>query len=148
MAHWSDLQAQAPELAARGWELLARGSAPEGLLATVRSDGLLRIHPVNVGIVDGRLMTFIQGGSAKARDLAADGRYALHAHVDPAEPHEFLVRGRGRVVTDGATRAVAAADWSFEPDPSYPLIELDIEHALFGERGPDEWPPRYTSWRL
>ncbi len=61
MAHWSELQAQAPELAARGWALLARGSAPEGLLATVRGDGLLRIHPVNVGIVDGRLMTFIQG---------------------------------------------------------------------------------------
>jgi hypothetical protein len=38
--------------------------------------------------------------------------------------------------------------WPFTPDDSYPLVELDIEHALFGDRAdPDAWPPVYTSWR-
>ena len=37
--------------------------------------------------------------------------------------------------------------WSFEPDETYDLFEFSIESALLGIRdGPDEWPPRYTSW--
>jgi hypothetical protein len=98
--------------------------------------------------VDGRLLVFVQQRSAKTRDLEADGRYALHAHLDPAIPHELLLRGRALAVTDGDLRARAAAVWPFAPDDSYPLFELQIDHALLGERASaDDWPPRYTSWR-
>ena len=148
MATWGEFAASAPEMAASGDEALFRSGSGDGLLTTIAGDGLPRTHPVNVGIVDGRLMTFVQGGSAKARDLTTDGRYALHAHIDPERPHEFLVRGRGTVVTDAAIRAAAVASWPFSPDDSYPLVELGIEHALFGDRAdPDAWPPVYTSWR-
>ena len=148
MASWSEFQAAAPEMADAGKETLFRSGSGDGLLTTVAGDGLPRTHPVNVGIVDGRLMTFVQGTSAKARDLLTDGRYALHAHVDPDRPHEFLVRGRGTIVTDVFTRAAAVASWPFTPDASYPLVELDIEHALFGALpDADAWPPAYTSWR-
>ena len=148
MASWSEFHAAAPEMAAAGEETLFRSGRGDGLLTTVAGDGLPRTHPVNVGIVDGRLMTFVQGTSAKARDLLTDGRYALHAHVDPDRPHEFLLRGRGTIVTDAVTRATAAATWPFTPDDSYPLVELDIEHALFGALADaDAWPPAYTSWR-
>ena len=148
MARWSEFEAAAPEMAAAGRETLFRSGSGNGFLTTINGDALPRTHPVNVGIVDGRLMTFIQGASAKARDLSTDGRYALHAHVDPTRPHEFLLRGRGLVVTDAATREMAVASWPFTPDDAYPLIELDIEHALFGDRAdPDAWPPVYTSWR-
>ena len=93
-------------------------------------------------------MAFLIVGSAKLGDIEADGRYALHAHQDPSEPHEFLVRGRAHEVTDPGLRAAAAAAWSFEVDDTYRLFEFDIEHAVFGERGdPDAWPPIYTSWR-
>jgi hypothetical protein len=54
MGTWADLEAAAPELAAIGRRLIeARGRA--ALLSTVRGDDPPRIHPVTVGIVDGRL---------------------------------------------------------------------------------------------
>src|SRR5215210_3881955 len=148
MASWHELARAAPEIAERGRALLERSGIGEGLLATIREDGPPRVHPVHVRIVDGRLLTFVIAGSAKAGDLAADGRYALHAHQDPAVPHEFLVRGRARAVDDSAMREAAAAQWSFEVDDAYVLYELSVEHAVFGERAsPDDWPPVHTSWR-
>jgi hypothetical protein len=148
MASWSEFEASEPEMAAAGHEALFRSGSGEGLLTTLAGAGLPRTHPVNVGIVDGRLMTFVQARSAKARDLLTDGRYALHAHLDPKRPDEFLLRGRATVIADATTRATAIASWPFSPDASYPLVELDIEHALFGDRAdPDSWPPVYTSWR-
>ncbi|MEO5939591.1 MAG: pyridoxamine 5'-phosphate oxidase family protein [Candidatus Limnocylindrales bacterium] len=148
MTTWTQFAAAAPEMASHGRALLERTGIGEGLLATVRADGPPRIHPVHVRIVDGRLLAFVIVGSAKAGDLAADGRYALHAHLDPAAPHEFLVRGRASVVTDGALRDAAAAEWSFEIDDGYTLYDLSVDHVVLGERATaDDWPPAYTSWR-
>ena len=93
--HWSDFAAAEPQMAEQGHALIYRRGDGEGLFVTVAGDGLPRVHPINVGVVDGRLVAFIQDKSAKARDLEADGRYALHAVYDPTQPHEFLVRGRG-----------------------------------------------------
>jgi hypothetical protein len=148
MASWSELEASNPSMAAAGRAVLFRTGAGEALFTTVRGDQPPRTHPVNVGIVDGRLLTFVQDRSAKARDLVEDGRYALHAHMDFAAPHEFLVRGRATLVTDAELRQRAIAEWPFSPGEAYLLLELGITHALFGERGdPDAWPPIYTSWR-
>ena len=148
MVAWNDFAAAAPEMAANGRRLFERRGDGEALLATVRDDLPPRIHPINVAIVDGRLLAFLIVGSAKVADLERDGRYALHAHQDPAEPHEFQVRGRASQVSDPAARAAAAAAWSFEVDEGYRLFEFGIEHAVFGERAsPDDWPPAYTSWR-
>ena len=147
MTDWNDLAAGAPAIAGLGRELLERTGAGEGLLATIRGDAPPRIHPVNVGIVDGHLLTFVIVGSAKAGDLAADGRYALHAHQDPAVPHEFQVRGRATEV-GGELRAAAAAGWPFEVDDGYTLYDLSIDHAILGRRASaDDWPPVYTSGR-
>jgi hypothetical protein len=145
---WAEFAAAEPEIAARGRQLLYRRGDGQGLLATVAGDGLPRVHPMNVGVVEDRLMVFVQDRSAKARDLALDGRYALHAHQDPNEPHEFLVRGRAHLIDDPTTRAAIAKDWFFKVSDDYPLYELLVEHAIFGERDtPREWPPRYRSWR-
>ena len=148
MATWQAFASGAPDLAGRGRALLERSGIGEGLLATVRGDAPPRIHPVHVRIVGDRLLTFVIVGSAKAGDLAADGRYALHAHQDPAVPHEFLVRGRAVRITDPDRRAAAAAEWSFEVDDGYELYELAVDHAVFGTRASaDDWPPVYESWR-
>lgn len=117
-------------------------------MATVREGDPPRIHPVNVGIVGGRLLVFVQEASAKNADLAADGRYALAGHQDPSEPHELLIRGRARVVDDPVHRTEAADEWAFTPDETYVLYELTIESVLVGERdSPDDWPPKYRSWK-
>lgn len=148
MTTWNEFAAAAPELAAAGLATLERNGPAEGLLATVRDGVPPRIHTVKVGVVDGRLLTFVIVGSAKTRDLDEDGRYALHAHLDPAVPHEFLVRGRATAVSDATLRAAAVAAWPFEIDDGYALYELSIDHALLGERASaDDWPPVYTSWR-
>lgn len=148
MVTWANFEAAAPELAAAGRRLLYQGGDGEALLATVRGDALPRIHPVSVGIVGEGLYVFILP-SPKRVDLEHDGRYALHTHVDPGAPSEFAARGRVRVVDDGPERSAAAAVWSFEVDGTYRLFEFSVESALLGERdGPDEWPPRYTSWTM
>ncbi len=147
MNDWATFAAAEPEMAEKGRALLYQRGDGEGFLATVSADGTPRMHPLNVGVVDGRLLVFVQGHSAKARDLATNPRYALHAHQDPARPDEFLVRGSARLVTDPAVRSAAAAEWFFTVSDTYPLYELVIEHALLGEREtPEAWPPRYRSW--
>src|SRR5206468_5760762 len=103
-----------PDLATRGRALFERTGSGEALIASVHGDLPPRIHPINVGVVEGRLVAFLIDGSAKVADLPADGRYALHAHQDPAVPHEFQVRGRAHEVRDRAFRTSAAAAWPFE----------------------------------
>ena len=109
MANWDEFEREAPELAELGRSLLYRSGEGLALLATVRGNDLPpRIHPVNLEIVDGRLLTFIHDDSAKGRDLAEDGRYAVHAHQDPEVPHEFQARGRATLLTNPADRSLAA----------------------------------------
>ena len=148
MQSWDAFARAEPEMAEKGLALLHQRGDGEGFLATVAANGTPRIHPLNVGVRDGRLLVFVQGHSAKARDLEADAHYALHAHQDPATPHEFMARVQARLVTDAAVRQAAAADWFFSVSEAYPLYELRIEHAVLGERdSADDWPPRYRSWR-
>lgn len=86
--------------------------------------------------------------SPKSNDLAEDGRFALHAHQDPAAPHEFLLRGRAVPIDDVETRARFVAAWYFDIDDDHRLFEFLIDHAVVGERNDaDDWPPRYRSWR-
>jgi hypothetical protein len=146
MVTWAEFEAAAPAMAAEGRRLLHRGGADEALLATVDGDAEPRIHPINVGIVGGRLYAFLLR-SAKRGDLTRDGRYALHTHQDPAAPSEFLLRGHAELVTAEATRATVAADWPFEVDDTYWLFEFSIDAAVLGERPTaDDWPPRYSAW--
>jgi hypothetical protein len=148
LATWADLAAADPALAAAARSLLERSGTGEGLLATVCLDAPPRIHPVSVAIVDGRLLTVVLAGSAKAADLLADGRYALHAHQDPAAPHELLLRGRAIRVTDPAERVRLVAGWAFDVPADALVLDLRIEQALLGERAdPDAWPPAYRSVR-
>jgi Pyridoxamine 5'-phosphate oxidase len=148
MESWEAFARAEPGLAARGRELLYQRGDGEAFLTTVAANGTPRIHPLNVGVRDGRLLVFVQAHSAKARDLESNQHYALHAHQDADHPHEFMVRGQARLVSDPALRTAAAAEWFYTVSEAYPLYELLIEHALLGERETaSDWPPRYRSWR-
>ena len=142
---WGEFAAATPDVAASGRALLYRTGHGEALLVTVRGDGPPQAHPISVGVVNGGLYAFILP-SPKLRDLEQDGRYALHAHFDPAVPHEFLIRGRVRPVDDHVTRATLAADWDWGVGNA-PAFECLVEDALYGERASaDDWPPRYAAW--
>jgi hypothetical protein len=144
MLTWADFAAAAPELAEKGRALLYRTGSGEALLATVRADEPPRVHPIAVEVMDGGLFAFILP-SPKLTDLASDGRYALHAYPDAAQPHEFVVRGRV-IAVEGERRASLAERWSWTVGEAK-CFELMIEEAILGERETaDDWPPRYTAW--
>ena len=148
MVSWAELEAAAPDLAAAGRRLLYRQGHGQALLATVRGEGLPQIHPITVAIVGERLYAFILR-SAKGLDLEIDGRYALHAYLDPLAPTEFALRGRAQLVDAEPIRSAVAAGWSFTVDETYRLFEFSIESALLGARSsPDDWPPLYSSWTV
>jgi hypothetical protein len=84
MATWAEIEAAAPELAAR-----ARASFDahkHKLLATLRRDGSPRISGIEATFADGELWLGMMPGSRKALDLRRDPRLALHsASEDPPD---------------------------------------------------------------
>ncbi len=125
---WKLLEDQQPDLAAFG---AARLNGRVSYLATVRSDGAPRVHPVTPIIGQGRLFLFMEPTSPKGHDLRRDGRYALHCAMTDSSgaSGEFLVSGRAHAVGDPALRAVAAGLSSYAPADRYILFELDVERA-------------------
>ncbi|MGH2702278.1 MAG: pyridoxamine 5'-phosphate oxidase [Actinomycetota bacterium] len=141
---WADFHDAAPELAEFGKERLA-GSAP-AYLATVRGGALPRVHPVQPIVSPSRLLLFMFPTSPKAHDLQSDGRFGLHCAVadNDGSGGEFFLRGRARLVTDGAVRA-EATEWGYEPRPEYILFELGLEQAVANEYQGGN--PSYRRWR-
>jgi hypothetical protein len=144
---WADLEASAPDIAAAARRLLWIPGAGFGYLATVARDGSPRIHPVNVAIVDGRLVTFIVP-SPKRGDLRRDGRFALHSTGSETESDEIAITGRA-IERDDDTRfrAAAAAAMTFEVPLGHTLFELGIDTVLWAAYPtPPSFPPAYHRW--
>src|SRR4051794_16066121 len=98
VATWSEFVQAAPELAAFGAARLTQG-AP-AFLATIRSDGKPRVHPVTPVIGGGRLCVFMEPTSPKGRDLRERRWFALHNGVaDTAGTGgEFFISGQATLV--------------------------------------------------
>jgi hypothetical protein len=77
MARWSEVEAEAPELAAAARALL--DAHVHKTLATVRRDGSPRISGTEVRFVDGDLWFGSMWEARKALDLRRDPRFALHS---------------------------------------------------------------------
>jgi hypothetical protein len=84
MATWSEIEAAAPELAARARATF--DAHRHKVLATVRRDGSPRLSGIEASFSDGELWLGMMPGSRKALDLRRDPRLALHsASVDPPD---------------------------------------------------------------
>ena len=111
MANWSDVEAQAPELAT-----LARGyfdAFTHKTLATLRRDGSPRISGTETEFTDGELWIGSMWRAVKALDLQRDPRFALHSgSPDPSGwTGDAKVAGRMEEVTEpGATSHRFRAD--------------------------------------
>lgn len=147
MQTWADLETAAPAIAAAARRLFWIPGMGLGYLATVGRDGAPRIHPVNIAIVDGRLVTFVVP-SPKREDLRRDGRYALHAPGSETENDEAAITGRAVARDDDAElRAAAAAAMPFEVPADHALFELGIGTVLWAEYAdPPAFPPTYHRW--
>jgi hypothetical protein len=84
MASWSEIEAAAPELAARARATF--DAHRHKVLATLRRDGWPRLSGIEASFTDGELWLGMMPGSRKALDLRRDPRLALHsASVDPPD---------------------------------------------------------------
>jgi hypothetical protein len=85
MASWSEVEAQAPDVAARARALFE--ARKHKTLATLRRDGSPRISGIEAEIVDGHLEFGSMERSVKALDLQRDPRFALHSGSE--EPDDW-----------------------------------------------------------
>jgi hypothetical protein len=140
--NWEDFERSALELAAFGRDRL------EGrlvFLATVRSDGSPRVHPVEAWFAAGRMFVRKWPTSPKVRDLQHDPRYALHSLMDNFEGvgREFFVAGRAARVDDPTL--IASASVAKHDPEQYVLFEFGVEEAIVTTYENDE--PVRRSWR-
>jgi hypothetical protein len=127
MASWSEVENEAPELAAR-----ARGFLEARIhktLATLRRDGSPRISGTEATFADGELWLGSMWRSLKALDLRRDPRLALHSgSVDPPEwTGDAKVGGYAEEITD--PERVAAINGEDVPGPSH-LFRVDITELI------------------
>jgi Pyridoxamine 5'-phosphate oxidase len=80
MANWSEVEAQAPDLAARARELF--DARKHKTMATLRRDGSPRISGIEAEFRDGELEFGSMSNAVKALDLRRDPRFALHSGSD------------------------------------------------------------------
>jgi len=139
MPHWEDFAAAAPELAAFGADRLLQ---PPAYLATVRANGVPRVHPVTPIVGGGRLFLFMEPTSPKARDLRERHAFGMHNGVPDTQGSggEFWLRGEASEVTDPAVRAVAVAASSYAPADRYVLFELSVDEARCNAYGDVQLP--------
>ncbi len=149
MKRWDDLEAENPELAQTGRDMLYPAKVGLGYLATIRKDGAPRVHPVCPVLATGGLYVFIGNHSPKFHDLKRDGRYALHAFPKLEVDDEFYISGVALPEPDEGVRKIVydtyVATGAFTTDDT--LFELFLERVLHAEyEGRPSWPPKYTKW--
>ena len=100
MASWSEVEAQAPELAARARSLF--DAFTHKTLATLRRDGAPRISGTEVEFSDGEAWIGSMWKAVKALDLQRDPRFAIHSgSADPPDwPGDAKIAGRAVEVSD------------------------------------------------
>ena len=156
MITWTDFQRQQPALADAGREQFYHFGIGLAFLATVRSDGAPRVHPVCPVISDTGLHLLIVAGP-KRQDLCRDGRYALHSEAcpPPRQNDGFAVAGRAIQVTDAALQQVVRGRVLTERDgkvwPSFEedaIFELAMDRALLTLTQADgQFPAGPTIWQ-
>jgi len=134
MGDWSDVEREAPDLAAR-----ARRSFDAGkhkTLATLRADGSPRISGTEVDFFAGRAYLGSMLGAVKARDLLRDPRCAIHSATIDTDLTigDAKLSARALSVTDAGEFAAFVASRS-EAAPEHPpedfhLFRLDISEVV------------------
>lgn len=143
---WQTFADEAPELSTFGSQRLRAGPS---YLATTRSNGFPRVHPVNPQVHGGHLGIYMFPTSPKAADLRRDGRFALHTSVNDVHGGggEFSAWGIGRFVDDTDDLGNELASAGLPGRDGYVRFELLLLGVLVGTYGPGSNVPRLQRWR-
>ncbi len=155
MVSWGEFREMRPDLEEAGRARLYQFGVGLAFLATVRSDGGPRLHPL-CPVIDGDELYGLLIPSPKRDDLQRDGRYALHSFPTDDNEDAFYVTGSAAVVHDrSASESVAARflserGWSEPPDDfeEQELFSFDVETCLLTvTTGHGDPHPTHTVWR-
>ncbi|HKY83692.1 MAG TPA: pyridoxamine 5'-phosphate oxidase family protein [Anaerolineales bacterium] len=151
MVTWKEVSETQPELARKGEGLIFQYDVGLAFLATVRSDGAPRLHPVCPVLSNSGLYVFVMPFSPKLRDLTRDGRFALQTFPQPRpDSDEFYISGTARAVTDTAVSAAALADAKHHVSPDEVPFEFLIDrimHTKWEGFGTPAFHPVHEKWR-
>ena len=140
MARWSDIEAEAGDLAVRVKALF--DAHKHKTIATLRKDGAPRISGIEVTFAAGDMWFGGMPQSLKCLDLLRDPRFALHsASVDPADgedpsawPGDAKVAGRAIEITDPDEIAKAMGDAEHPPGPFH-LFRAELTEMVLTKVG-------------
>ncbi|MEU8139752.1 pyridoxamine 5'-phosphate oxidase family protein [Streptodolium elevatio] len=124
MATWKQFETEAGELAREVRQRFE--SAETHVLATLRGDGAPRVSGSEVDFMGDDLSFGSMLNAVKARDLARDGRCAIHAH--PAANGDAKVAGVAVEVVEPAEKA--AYTTGGEPPGGFHSFRLDLHEAV------------------
>lgn len=111
MARWSEIEAEAPELAAAARTFL--DAHVHKTIATLRRDGSPRISGIETTWHGGDLLVGSMARAVKALDLQRDPRFALHSgseDPDAGWAGDAKLAGRMEEITDAALRAAVVGE--------------------------------------
>jgi Pyridoxamine 5'-phosphate oxidase len=128
VASWREVEAQAPELAARARAIF--DAHRHKTMATLRRDGSPRISGTEADFSEGEVWFGSMPDAVKARDLQRDPRFALHsATVDPEmAAGDAKLAGKVEEITDDAAKT--ARSGSDQPPGPYHLFRCDITELV------------------
>jgi hypothetical protein len=137
---WGEFAKEAPDLAAFGAELLL--GAQVAYLATVRPDGVPRVHPVTPILTDDGLFLFMEPTSPKGHELRSGSGFSMHNAVPDMNGTggEFIISGTGFSVESPQTRATVSDAARFKPADRYVLFELKLAEARCNGYGDVQLP--------
>jgi Pyridoxamine 5'-phosphate oxidase len=123
VARWSDVEREAPELAARAHALFE--AHRHKTMATLRKDGSPRISGIELEFRDGDVWFGSMWRAVKALDLQRDPRFAIHSGSDDPDAWngDAKIAGRAEEMTD---REVAGDEGGEEPPEPSHSFRLDI----------------------
>jgi hypothetical protein len=126
---WQTLMDEAPGLASFGEDRL---DGKVAYLATVRTDGKPRAHPVTPIIGEGRCFIFVEPDSQKVRDLRDNGYYCLHCAMNDSSGSsgEFQLTGVAKQIDSDEVRNVAESVSNYRPAAKALLFELQPLEVL------------------
>ena len=146
MASWSEIEAEAPDLAQRARAYL--DAHVHKTLATLRKDGSPRISGTECIFAEGELWFGSMPNARKADDLLRDPRFALHSGsaAPPDWDGDAKVAGTATEVTDPDTlQRVVGGD---KPPGPMHLFRCDVTEVALVRLGDpadhlviESWPP-------